>query len=141
MLRQVSSRIAIRAAGPKLHEITREARDFVAGSGIAEGVLTLFCRHTSASLIIQENLADSIVSHSPTAIPGMLQTEDYVRALYELSGRYTTERLKILVQARLDGVRPGPSRQERSGLGALTGTENGEHEHHPCRRSGPEPTS
>ena len=54
------------------------------------------------SLIVQENLAESIVSHSPTAIPGMLQTEDYVRALYELSGRYTTERLEILVQARVD---------------------------------------
>jgi transcriptional regulator with XRE-family HTH domain len=54
------------------------------------------------SLIIQENLATSIVSHSPTAIPGMLQSEDYVRALYELSGRYTADRLKILVKARVD---------------------------------------
>ncbi|HKN55989.1 MAG TPA: Scr1 family TA system antitoxin-like transcriptional regulator, partial [Amycolatopsis sp.] len=35
------------------------------------------------SLIIQENLATAIVHHSPTAIPGMLQTEDYVRAAYE----------------------------------------------------------
>ena len=57
------------------------------------------------SLILQENLATSIVSHSPTAIPGMLQTEDYVRALYELSGRYTADRLKILIRARLDRQR------------------------------------
>ena len=34
-----------------------------------------------------------------------LQTEDYVRSLYELSGRYTAERLKILVQARIDRQR------------------------------------
>jgi transcriptional regulator with XRE-family HTH domain len=54
------------------------------------------------SLIIQENLAETIISHSPTAVPGMLQTEDYVRELYELTGRYTADRLKILVQARLD---------------------------------------
>jgi secondary thiamine-phosphate synthase enzyme len=60
MLRQVSSRIAIRAARPGLHEITGEARDFVGGSGIAEGLLTLFCRHTSASLIIQENAAPAV---------------------------------------------------------------------------------
>ena len=30
---------------------------FVASSGIRDGLLTLFCRHTSASLIIQENAA------------------------------------------------------------------------------------
>ena len=54
------------------------------------------------SLVIQENLADTIISHSPTAIPGMLQTEDYVKELHELTGRYTADRLKILVQARLD---------------------------------------
>jgi secondary thiamine-phosphate synthase enzyme len=32
-------------------------RDFVAKSGIREGLLTIFCRHTSASLVIQENAA------------------------------------------------------------------------------------
>ncbi len=57
------------------------------------------------SLIIQENLADRIVSHSPTAIPGMLQTEDYVKELHELAGRYTADRLKILVHARVDRQR------------------------------------
>jgi len=57
------------------------------------------------SLIIQENLATTVVHHSPVAIPGILQTEDYVRSLYELSGRYTADRLKILVQARIDRQR------------------------------------
>ena len=32
-------------------------RDFVGDSGIREGLLTIFCRHTSASLVIQENAA------------------------------------------------------------------------------------
>jgi secondary thiamine-phosphate synthase enzyme len=32
-------------------------RDFVSASGISEGLLSLFCRHTSASLLIQENAA------------------------------------------------------------------------------------
>lgn len=57
MLRQSSSTIAIRASRPGLHEFTDSARAFVAGSGIREGLLTLFCRHTSASLVIQENAA------------------------------------------------------------------------------------
>jgi secondary thiamine-phosphate synthase enzyme len=57
MLRQVSDTLPIRAQGPGLHEITRQLRDFVAESGISEGLLTIFCRHTSASLLIQENAA------------------------------------------------------------------------------------
>jgi secondary thiamine-phosphate synthase enzyme len=38
-----------------LVNITAEVAEAVAGSGIRTGVATLFCRHTSASLIIQEN--------------------------------------------------------------------------------------
>jgi transcriptional regulator with XRE-family HTH domain len=57
------------------------------------------------SLIIQENLATRVISNSPTALPGMLQTEDYVRTIYEMSGRYTTDRLQLLIQARIDRQR------------------------------------
>jgi secondary thiamine-phosphate synthase enzyme len=57
MLRQFSSSMPIRASRQGLHEITREVRSWVAETGIQEGVLTLFCRHTSASLLIQENAA------------------------------------------------------------------------------------
>ena len=57
MLRQSSSAIAIRANRPGLHKFPDSARSFVSDSGILEGLLTLFCRHTSASLVIQENAA------------------------------------------------------------------------------------
>src|SRR4029453_5837901 len=57
MLRQSSTILPIRANRPGLHEFTDQVLKFVAASGIAEGLLTLFCRHTSASLIIQENAA------------------------------------------------------------------------------------
>jgi len=57
MLRQASTILPIRASRRGLHEITGSVREFVAGSGIREGLLTIFCRHTSASLIIQENAA------------------------------------------------------------------------------------
>ena len=56
-MRQASHNLAIRAERPGLREITSEVGRFVAGSGISEGLLTLFCRHTSASLLIQENAA------------------------------------------------------------------------------------
>src|SRR5215831_15954699 len=57
MLRQSSTILPIRAARPGLHEFTKNVCEFVAESGIQEGILTLFCRHTSASLLIQENAA------------------------------------------------------------------------------------
>ena len=57
MLRQANALLPIRANRPGLHEFTDEVRDFVTNSGINEGLLTLFCKHTSASLVIQENAA------------------------------------------------------------------------------------
>lgn len=57
MLRQTSKTLAIRASRQGLHEFTPRVREFVEGSEIREGLLTLFCRHTSASLLIQENAA------------------------------------------------------------------------------------
>jgi secondary thiamine-phosphate synthase enzyme len=57
MLRQSSTLLPIRASRPGLHEITDDVADFVNESKIRDGLLTLFCRHTSASLVIQENAA------------------------------------------------------------------------------------
>jgi secondary thiamine-phosphate synthase enzyme len=57
MLTQASALLSIRAERPGLHDFTDKVRDFVAESGISDGLLTIFCRHTSASLLIQENAA------------------------------------------------------------------------------------
>jgi len=56
-MRQASRLLPIRASRPGLHEFTDSAAEFVAASGISEGLLTIFSRHTSASLVIQENAA------------------------------------------------------------------------------------
>src|SRR5919107_2717289 len=57
MLRQASTILPIRASRAGLHEFTNDVRRFVSGTDITEGLLTVFCRHTSASLVIQENAA------------------------------------------------------------------------------------
>ena len=41
--------------GPGLYELTDAARRFVHEQDIGSGLLTLFCQHTSCSLLIQEN--------------------------------------------------------------------------------------
>lgn len=55
MLRQHLSTLKVRTPGRGLLEITDQVRAAVAHSGIHDGLLTLFLRHTSASLLIQEN--------------------------------------------------------------------------------------
>ena len=52
--------LTIATRGPGLYEFTREATAFVAGAGIETGLLTLFVRHTSCSLLIQENADPSV---------------------------------------------------------------------------------
>lgn len=47
--------ISISSRGQGLYEFTREVDAFVKASGVEEGLLTLFVRHTSCSLLIQEN--------------------------------------------------------------------------------------
>jgi secondary thiamine-phosphate synthase enzyme len=47
--------LTVRAPRPGLHEFTAEAARFVRESGCEQGLLTLFVRHTSCSLLIQEN--------------------------------------------------------------------------------------
>ena len=54
-MHQDQTEISFSTKGQGLYEITRETQAFVAASGIEVGQLTAFCRHTSASLVIQEN--------------------------------------------------------------------------------------
>ncbi len=59
-LRQANGQLEVRTAGQGLTEITDEVASWVGGTGIANGLLTLFIRHTSASLLIQENAAPAV---------------------------------------------------------------------------------
>lgn len=63
--------ITIATRGQGLYEFTDAAADFVRQSGATEGLLTVFVRHTSASLLIQEN-ADPDVKRDLTEFFGRL---------------------------------------------------------------------
>ncbi|RBP03757.1 secondary thiamine-phosphate synthase enzyme [Roseiarcus fermentans] len=56
-MRQFVEILAIPTRGRGLVEATAAVSQWATGLGIRTGLLTLFCRHTSASLIIQENAA------------------------------------------------------------------------------------
>jgi secondary thiamine-phosphate synthase enzyme len=51
----MQTNFTIETQGPGLTELTPRVAQWLAGAGIGEGLLTLFVRHTSCSLLIQEN--------------------------------------------------------------------------------------
>jgi secondary thiamine-phosphate synthase enzyme len=54
-MKQAFHTVQISTHGPGLYEFTGKATDFLLGEKIGDGLLTCFVRHTSASLLIQEN--------------------------------------------------------------------------------------
>lgn len=54
-MRQATTLLSIPTRGRGLREITAAVRDWVVPYGMETGLLTLMVRHTSASLLIQEN--------------------------------------------------------------------------------------
>lgn len=56
-MHQAAIEIAIETPGSGLHEITDRISSWVSTQGLTMGLLTIFCRHTSCSLLIQENAA------------------------------------------------------------------------------------
>lgn len=55
MLRQAHHELTIATRGRGLYEFTREVEAWVSKNGFTDGLVTLHLRHTSASLLIQEN--------------------------------------------------------------------------------------
>ncbi|WP_417310070.1 secondary thiamine-phosphate synthase enzyme YjbQ [Devosia sp.] len=54
-MRQDQHSIELQTRGAGLYEFTDHVAAFVADSGIETGLVTVFCRHTSCSLLVQEN--------------------------------------------------------------------------------------
>jgi secondary thiamine-phosphate synthase enzyme len=55
VIRQASTEFEVRTRGKGLYEFTRAVENWVRDQRMTTGLLTLFCKHTSASLLIQEN--------------------------------------------------------------------------------------
>jgi secondary thiamine-phosphate synthase enzyme len=84
-MRQALEHLRIDVRGRGLVEITPSVRDFVARQAVEMGVLTLFCRHTSASLLIQEN-ADPSVQRDIERYFATIAPEDEARYEHDTEG-------------------------------------------------------
>jgi secondary thiamine-phosphate synthase enzyme len=129
-MRQAATILSTATRGQGLVEITREVRAWTAEQGMRTGLLTLFCRHTSASLLIQEN-ADPDVARD---------VEDYFARLAPESGAYRhqdegADDMPAHLRAALTGVQLSiPLIDGRLALGAWQGVWLFEHRARPHRR-------
>ncbi len=84
-MRQVSDFLTLHPPRRGLTEVTGEIAAWLAAQAVREGLLTLFLRHTSASLVIQEN-ADADVLRDLEAFLDQLVPEDPARYRHRAEG-------------------------------------------------------
>lgn len=79
---QVSGRLVVETKGEGFVEITEAVSRWVFGTGILHGLLTVYCRHTSASLLIQENADPDVRQDLMTAFDRLApRGEGYIHTL------------------------------------------------------------
>jgi secondary thiamine-phosphate synthase enzyme len=74
-MRQFADIIRIPTSGRGLIEVTRNVLDWLQPHAVQTGLLTLFCRHTSAGLLIQENAARDVRADLETFFERMAPEE------------------------------------------------------------------
>lgn len=60
-MQQALETLSFSTSGTALYEITDDVARWVHGTGLRTGLLTLFCRHTSASLLVTENASPAVL--------------------------------------------------------------------------------
>ncbi|MFA5601501.1 MAG: secondary thiamine-phosphate synthase enzyme YjbQ [Phenylobacterium sp.] len=130
-MRQALHHLRVETSGRGLVEITREVRAWAEGQGMRTGLLTLFCRHTSASLVIQEN-ADPDVRADLEAWFEHMAPEAPGRYLHDTEG---ADDMPAHIKAALTGVQLSiPLGGGRLALGTWQGIYLFEHRTAPQRR-------
>jgi secondary thiamine-phosphate synthase enzyme len=130
-MRQATHTLAVDTRGRGLVEITRPVVRWVEGGGMTTGLLTVFCRHTSASLLIQEN-ADPDVRTDLEAFFERVAPEEPGRYVHDSEG---PDDMPAHIRAALTQVSLSiPLVAGRLALGTWQGIYLFEHRRHPHRR-------
>lgn len=131
-MRQFQHQLTIQTRGQGLTEFTQAAAAFVAECGLATGVLTAFIRHTSASLLIQEN-ADRDVQRDLVAFMNRLVPDGDPLFVHTAEG---PDDMPAHVKAALTQTSLSiPVSNGRLALGTWQGLYLFEHRHAPHQRS------
>jgi secondary thiamine-phosphate synthase enzyme len=84
-MKQATHTLIVRSPHRGLIEITKEIAEWLSAQKIATGLLTLFCRHTSASLLIQENADPDVLKDLETFFE-RIAPEDAGRYIHHAEG-------------------------------------------------------
>lgn len=123
--------LRISSRGRGMVEITQEVLDWLKPHRLQTGLLTLFCRHTSAGLLIQEN-ADQDVRADLETFFDRLAPEDAGRYRHADEG---PDDMPAHIRTALNGVQLSvPIIQGRPALGTWQGIYLFEHRRAPRRR-------
>jgi secondary thiamine-phosphate synthase enzyme len=127
--------LTIRTAGPGLHEFTGQANDFVATSGAQTGLLTLFARHTSCSLLIQENADPEVKRDLQAFFRRLVPPADDPSMDYLVHRQEGTDDMPAHIRAALTATTLSvPVMRGRLALGTWQGIYLFEHRDRPHRR-------
>jgi len=119
--------LSIAVNGQGLYPITPLVRPVVARSGLDEGLLTLFIRHTSASLLIQESYEDSARVDLENWLNRLVPEDDPLYT-HTLEGR---DDMPAHIKAALTATQLGiPFQRGELLLGTWQGIYLWEHRHH-----------
>ena len=130
-MRQATEVLTFQTPGRGLLEVTRPVADWTGAQSMREGLLTVFCRHTSASLLIQENAAREVRSDLE-AFFAALAPEDPARYAHDDEG---PDDMPAHLRAALTGVQLAiPLIGGRLALGTWQGIYLFEHRRAPHRR-------
>jgi secondary thiamine-phosphate synthase enzyme len=119
--------LSIETAGPGFTNITREASRFIADAGARHGALLVFLRHTSASLVIQENADPDVQADLATALARLAPAD--AGWVHDVEG---PDDMPAHVKAMLTGVSLHiPVVDGKLGLGTWQGLYLAEHRQRP----------
>ena len=126
----VAATLVVETRGPGFFEITKDVQDFIASSGAGDGILFVFIRHTSASLVIQENADPDVRVDLGTALD-LLAPAD-AGWVHDTEG---ADDMPAHVKTMLTGVSLNiPVRDGALDLGSWQGVYVAEHRARPHRR-------
>ena len=126
----VTATLLVETRGQGFFEITKDVANFVSNCGAGDGILFMFIRHTSASLVIQENADPDVRTDLGTALDRLAPAD--VRWVHDIEG---ADDMPAHVKTMLTGVSLHvPVQAGRLALGSWQGVYVAEHRARPHRR-------
>ncbi len=131
-MNQLTHQLLISTRGKGLYEITPDIEKWLTGIQAQTGLLTVFCRHSSASLVIQENADPDVRSDMADYFERLVPTDT---ALYRHTSEGPDDMTSHIRSALTNTSLTIPLHQGRLALGVWQGVYLFEHRTAPHRRN------